>query len=676
MQRPIAAFILAVLAPACLSSDSTEVSVGDAADTSGTQGPSGTDPSSASGDEGIDSSGGDDGASASDTATAGDTTGGVDPQGAEPCEQFDCGSGTCSVGYDGAAVCSCPDDEVVAGLQCMKCTAVADTYDIELASVDVTIALTIDGAAPPGAATETAALALRNPATGEVIELGDTHATTLVARVIPTVYELVYRRVLGATIPANRGAVLGYVDARAGGQVVREVDIATVRLTGTFAFDGVDAPALPTENGRMWLRNPASGDEIFLGETVAQTFDLQVLPGTYLVEYEALTGAEIAPRNRRARVMTLEVPDDVGAHEARLDVKTVQIGGDFLVDGAATPASPLERARISLRDGFTGDEFPIGDTEQGEYLVRVVAGTYDVVYAWQTGSAVMPANRHAIIGTLDTAQPATHTIDIPTVTIGGGFLIDGEPPPPDANDDGRLFLRGPGGDEIPLGSTTAGGFDRIVVAGLYDVRYAQDTSSGIAPANSDALLATIDVMRDPSFDIDVPTAFVSGTITIGLGAPPESDYDDGWIYLRNAETGDSVLLANTRTGVYGTAIVPGQYQVVYAVETSGGQVPINAERVVVDVVDLAGVTTLDIDVPVRGLGGAIGAAAGPGERGSLYLRPVERDDRSLLGTTVDGVYGQPVIPGRYLVSYGVDAGTGGLPANPNAPLACIDLAGG
>ncbi|MBL8944480.1 MAG: hypothetical protein JNK45_15080, partial [Myxococcales bacterium] len=441
------------------------------------------------------------------------------------------------------------------------------------------------------------------------------------------------------------------------------------------ALDDVDAPASATENGRMWLRNPASGDEIFLGETASQVFDVYVLPGTYVVEYEGLTGAEIAPRNHRARVMTLEVPEGIGTHEARLNVTTAQIGGAFLVDGAPAPASPLERARISLRDGFTGDEFMIGDTDEGEYVVRVVAGTYDVVYAWQVGSAVVPANRHAIIGSLDTTAAATQTIDIPTVTIGGGFLIDGEPPPPDANDDGRLSLRGPGGDEVPLGSTTAGGFERIVVAGTYDIRYAQDTSSGIAPANSDARLATIDVVRDPSFDIDVPTAFVSGTITIGLGAPPESDYDDGWIYLRDAESGDTVLLASTRTGVYGTAIVPGKYEVVYAVETPGGQVPINAERVVVDVVDLQDVGELDIDIPVRGLGGVIGAAAGPDERGSLYLRTVDHDDRSLLGTTADGTYGQPVIPGRYLVSYGVDAATGGLPVNTNAPLACIDLLG-
>lgn len=675
MKRPFPAVLLAALAPACSTSDSAAQGGDGATETSDTEGPAGTDPS-ASGDEGVDTTGGNDPTSASGTATGGDTTGGNDPDAAEPCEQFDCGAGTCSVDVDGRPTCSCPEGEVVAGLQCLSCTAVVDAYDITLSGVDVTIALTIDGGTPPGAPTETATLALRNPATGERIELGDTHAATLSARVVPTVYELVYHRVLGADIPANRGAVLGYVDTRAGGEVVRAVDLETVRLTGTFAFDGVDAPAVPTENGRMWLRNPATGDEVFLGETAAQAFDVTVLPGTYVVEYEAIAGAEIAPRNHRARVMTLEVPASVGAHDARIDVMTAQIGGAFLVDGAPAPASPLERARISLRDGSTGDEFTIGDTDQGEYLTRVVAGTYDVVYAWQAGSAVMPANRHALVGALDTAQAATQTIDIPTVTIGGGFLVDGEPAPPDANDDGRLSLRGALDDEVLLGNTTAGGFERIVVAGLYDVRYAQDTSSGIAPANADALLATIDVAIEPTFDIDVPTAFLSGTITIGLGAPPESDYDDAWIYLRNAATGDTVLLASTRTGVYGTAIVPGEYEVVYAVETPGGQVPINVERVVVDVVDVQGVQQLDIDIPVRGLGGAIGATGGPGERGSLYLRSVERDDRSLLGTTVDGVYGQPVIPGRYLVSYGADAAEGGLPVNTNAPLACIDLAGG
>jgi len=94
---------------------------------------------------------------------------------------------------------------------------------------------------------------------------------------------------------------------------------------------------------------------------------------------------------------------------------------------------------------------------------------------------------------------------------------------------------------------------------------------------------------------------------------------------------------------------------------------------VLDTVDVQGGTVINVDIPVHTLTGSIVADGGAGERASLYLTAVGAVSRALLGNTADSAYAQPVMPGRYLVSYGVDSATGGLPENTNAPLACIQL---
>jgi hypothetical protein len=611
----------------------------------------------------------------------GDSTGPSDPSDEGPgteaaCLDIDCSPGNCYETEDGSAACECPAPLVAAGLQCLTCTAVEGDYDIDVTATDITVSLLFGGQQAPQIGTEVGELWLRNPATGEMIALGTTHSPTLSARVVPTGYQIVYRRVTGALIPANRDAVVGVIDAKGMTRASVELDLAIQRLEGEIRFDGVAAPADDNENGRLWLRKAGSADEVFLGETKAGSFGVYVLPGTYWIEFESLTSGAFAPRNHRARVGSVEI----SAAQAEVpimmpvDIPTEIVSGAFLVDDAPAPKSATERARVSLRDTVTGDEILLGETNAGDYSLRIVPGSYEIVYEWVVGSAVMPANSYAVIGSIDTTKSTANDIQIQTVTVSGGFTIDGAAPPSDAADDGRISLHGAHpDDEILLGNTTSGGFERIVLPGVYNVHYAQDTSSLIAPANSNARLETVDVGNVSAFDINVPTAFVSGIITLGDGAPPDSDYDDGWVFLRNATSGDTVLLANTRMGQFAAPVVPGTYEVVYAVETPGGQVPINIDSVVLDTVDVVGGTVINVDIPVNALAGNIDAGGRVGERGALYLTAVGAVSRALLGNTADSAYQQPVMPGRYVVSYGVETTNGGLPVNTNAPLSCIEL---
>jgi len=530
MKRTIGYLVATTLAACNAASDDAVASDGDAESATDITGsPSGTTtptPGDATAlgtsDDGGEESGGNDEADATGTNDPSD-----DGPGAEAaCEDVDCGpSGSCVELDDGTVACDCEKPTVAAGLQCFTCTAVSGEYDIDVRATDVTVSLLLSGETPPQIGTEIGELWLRNPATDEMITLGTTHSSVLTTRVVPTGYEIVYRRRHGSLVPANRNAVVGIVDAKNVAQVAVDIDLDVQRFEGDISFDGEPAPASVNENGRLWLRKASTGDEVFLGETRAGSFSVNVLPGAYDIEYESLASGATAPRNHRAQVDTVVIPE--GRSEVAIvhpiNITTTVIEGDFLVDGAAAPGTTNERARVSLRDTVTGDEFLLGETVAGDYSLRVVPGQYEIVYEWLTGTAVMPSNPRAVIGTIDTFVSTVNDVAIDTVVVSGGFTIDGAPPPNDPADDGRISLRGSTpDDEILLGNTTSGSFQRIVLPGVYTVRYAQDTSSVLAPANSDAELEAIDVAAAPTFDVDVPTAFVSGIITLADSSPRRS----------------------------------------------------------------------------------------------------------------------------------------------------------
>ncbi|MBX7082671.1 MAG: hypothetical protein K1X88_25925 [Nannocystaceae bacterium] len=609
----------------------------------------------------------------SDTATGADTGDMGDPN---ACAFADCGArGSCMVRNDGTAVCSCASGQVAAGLTCLDCTPVAGQYDVEVASVDARVILTAGGEPLPAVQLESASIELLNPASGERVVLGTTDTGNLTARVIPARYHVLWRWRAGQSVAGNTHAIIGNLDATGTG--VAEIDLSPVTISGRFSFDHVDAQGLQTEYGRVWLRNVGSGDEVLLGETRYGDYSAVVLPGNYEIHYEGVAGQDIAPANRRASLGPLSISADGGdAQVFDIDVATVAIDGSYQLDGGAPPAVDVENARISLRDPATGDEFVLGETRFGSYGVRVVPGQYEIIYEGLSQGTAMPINLRGALGMLDTARDSGD-IAIASATISGAFSVDGVPTPADANDDGVVQLRSADGGVAVLGNTAQGSYERVVLAGSYEVHYVQDTAGELLPVNADAAIGKLDT-GDGVIDIDIPTVLVDGVITIGAGAPPDSDYDDGWIYLRDTETGDSVLLANTRSGGFATLVVPGTYQLIYAVETAGGQVPINTEGVLLDTVQIDGDQALDVDVPVSALAGAIANVGGEpvgAERGSVYLAPVQGGARSLLGSTADAAFAKPVMPGRYLVRYGADVPGAVLPRNPDAPLACIELGG-
>lgn len=609
-----------------------------------------------------------------DTGAADDTGGDAPDAG---CENIDCGSGQC-VGADDGPACMCEDGFAPLGLSCIPCAPPASP-DVELELVTGTIRLTVNDLVPPTSEYEDAVLKLRNAVSGDEVLLGNTHDGDLPVAALPGTYELVYGIDSGGEmLPRNREAVIAKMD------LVDEVDeivnIQVGRLMGAITIAESAPPGSEFDQGNVWLRNAKNGDSVLLGSTMYGTYDVLVLPGEYELHYEHVVGAGV-PANVDALLgkVTVEPLSDVPA-VLDIDVPMVGIAGAITIDGDTPPGSAYENARLSLTDGTPGNVFPLSETRYGAYELNVVPGTYAVVYEWVAGASVVPANARAVLPTIVDAYPelAAPTIDIPVVAMNGVFTLgeDNAPPPADPTDDGNVFLR-QGGDSVYLGNTAYGAYERLVIPGTYELYFGQDSSRGGVPTNTNALIAAEQKFSGGEMDIAIPFVMVDGAITIGGGAPPSSDYDDGHVYLRNPDTLDSVLLANTRESMFSAMVVPGVYDIVYAAETPGDEVPVNAGAVIGSV-DVGAQSSFAVDVPVLQAAGKISLdgnapPVATNDLAFLYLVDAQTLDPVYLGSTAAAGYSRKLTPGDYLVYYRVQQSTGLVPANANANLGCWTL---
>ncbi|MBL8946673.1 MAG: hypothetical protein JNK45_26125 [Myxococcales bacterium] len=655
----------------CSTSDATADGLSDGGSTSDSLGdPEATTAATAGADGADDSSG--DGAATSPGATEGEGGTAADSDGVG-CE-LDCGDGgECAFDEDGAPRCECFDGYANNGATCVACVEAPDGVDLAMSRVRLRV--TINGATPPASPLEYGEIRLRHRDTADVVVLGDTRTPELEASVLAGRYDVYFSRKVGsAVVPANANVRIGTIDAIDG--IDQTIDIPVVTLSGAFSFDGAAAPKSPTENGRVWLRNAATADQILLGTTNSGSYSVLVTPGDYTLSYEGITGAEIAPANHRGAfgAVTIDAEDST----LDVDIPTVRLSGDFSFDGLAAPDSATEYGRITLQTG--DDAIDLGETRAGSYEVRVLPGSYDVVYEAILGAEIAPANQRAVVSTIVTGVGATvKNIDIATVLVEGALTFNGEPAPNDPTDDGYILLRHANGDEVLLGMTSAGAYSRRVMVGAYEVYYVQDSSREAAPRNTNARIQEFIADAGGSVDIDVARVEVSGTILLAGQTPPDSDYQDGHLFLRDMMTGDSVLLGNTRAGAFSAPVVPGVYEVVYVAETAGAPLPVNTGAVIGDVVIDEGVPfDLPIDVPALSLAGAvtINGAAAPMDTldvGSLYLVDAQTRDQIYLGSTYDGAYAQTLTPGSYLLYYRVSASSGAVPANADANLGCWTL---
>jgi len=611
-----------------------------------------------------------------------DETGGgpEDDGGAASC-QADCGpGGECIYDEAGVPMCQCTDGMVGYGLRCIPCDKSDGNFDIELQSAEVRMAVTFNGEPAPSSQYERGNIWLRDRSSGDQTFVGDTSDGTIETVVLPGVYDVIYDRVVGGNIvPRNKAALVVrqlHVDA----DIDMELDVPVVLLQGSITLGGDAPPDSQYETGELVLVDASSGDEVKLGETRNGEFATRVLPGTYEIHFRRLLGGETVPRNGDAHIDDIVVSAGQEQMQLDVDVPFVDIDGDLLLNGASAPDSDYETGIIRLADVQTGDTFVIGETRDTTFASRVIPGTYEVLYERKLGGAMVPVNEEAVIATVDVGAEPAFDINIETATISGDFALDGAPLPGTGEDAIVSLVDHATGDKITLGHLADGTFQRVVVAGDYDIVYGQISAAGTLPANTGAVLQTLQLSAgvDQATTINIGSAGVTGSILLDGAAPPTSEYSDARLYLRDQTTGDSVLLGSTRVGDFAGTVVPGIYDVVYVVETAGGEVPVNSEATVLEGVEIGDGTDLQLDIPVFDLAGGVALDGSPtggggGDRANLLLRDVDTEDVIFLGGTEVGSFSRKITRGTYLVVYEGVESSGLMPRNEHAGVACIDL---
>jgi hypothetical protein len=626
---------------------------------------------------GTDSTGADTGSGDTDTGGAGTT--GDDDKGATPeCPLFCGDQGSCQLDEFDAPECVCNDAELVwSGSECLSCTLVSgDAFDVDIDVVDAVFRVTLDEAAFPASPTELGRIVLRSHDTHDEVELGLTTSGELTATVVAGTYDAYYEHVVGGNqVPLNRSAWLGDYVVDDSGPI--EIDVGRALVNVRVNINDELATVSPTNYARIVLVDPITGDEVLATTTLAPERAFYVVPGDYEVHYRWVIGSSSVPANRDAVLETVTIEDTADVQPLEVNVYYQAYSGDILVNDAPASASPTDYGTLTLvSDDNPDDEIELGETFQQSYSIKLIPGSYTVYYSHRIGGGTVPANAWGKVG----AFAPNEAIRIQSIAATGDITIGTQAPPADGSNDGVLSLRTDGGDYVLLGNTASGQYSRRVMPGTYWPHYSQESAGGQVPINTNARLDAEITINAGASDhaIDVGVGQVSGTITLNKEVPPDSEYDDGRVYLRNRRTGDSVLLGNTRMATFSKPVVPGTYDIVYVVEAAGSGVPVNTEAVIAADQFISDGVNLSVDIPVGRLAGSVlFDGATPNAAGAdVVLQDVETRDEVFLGSIDDPQYDETLAGGRYLARYRGGASAYNGPQNTDAAFMCLEIVAG
>ena len=393
---------------------------------------------------------------------------------------------------------------------------------------------------------------------------------------LPGAYRLIYRHAAGNAVPANTNARLDRHDLDVSGAHVFNVASGLVNVT--FSLNGGAFPNSAYERGDFTLVS-TEGDVVPLHDSLATTVERRVIPATYNVHYERIAGAAIVPINNDAIVAGPFVIS--GAASIGADVASVEVSGDYSVNGDPPPASAYENGETFVIDPNTGAKTTFGQTRYQSYQTHLVAQPYAVGYRIAAGGSILPSNADTVLfaGWNPAASP-TRDIDIPVGAYAANLTLNGGVFPASAYDRGYLYARLPaGGPPAVLGTTEDGVINRNLLPGSYFVTYAID-AGGTVPHNLNVPIPGTRVVAagsNPTDTIAVVSVDLARDLTLdGAAFPPATEARLRW-RAKHPFGDDTAFWGYTSFGSASVHIVPGTYELMYEHE-SGATIPQNNHR--------------------------------------------------------------------------------------------------
>lgn len=275
------------------------------------------------------------------------------------------------------------------------------TLDLNVQSVALSGAFTLNGGPFPVSMNQSAAIVLRDKVADVDNVLGQTLNSSYDKNIVAGTYNLVYRHQVGTQVPQNKDALLesGVTVEQAG---TLDVDVVSRLFTAGLSHNGAAFPAAP-DSALIWLVNRSTGDEAIVGSTTSENLEALMVVGTYDAYYSYVQGDDI-PQNERALVAEDIVIEPLGpilkGGGLQIDVPSVVTQGQFLVNDSPPPAIEFDDGTVSLR--LAEDEVQLGNTHDGTWQTRMVdypgEPRYSARYSVETLGPVMPINTDARIG--------------------------------------------------------------------------------------------------------------------------------------------------------------------------------------------------------------------------------------------------------------------------------------
>ena len=455
--------------------------------------------------------------------------------------------------------------------------------NINVTTVDVTFELSLNGNPFPSSAAERAGIYLQslNSVSESPFLAGYTDDGTLDISIIPGTYHVYYQYETGTQIPINLNARVAENLSIDSSQLIN-LAIESSSIRSLFLLDGenYNAPNAAINYAKMVLKNSA-GDRVEIGETFESPTLHQVIYGKYNAHYGAREAQGLVPVNPDAIVVS-DITIDSPAQELTIDVQSVEIEGEFSINGGPMPQSmAVNYGRIYFEDIQTQARFLIGDSFYTYPLIKIVAGTYDVIYDNREYNSLVPANQDTVfIKSQEFKESGTFNIDIPLIELVLDMTLDGEAFPSQANSYAKIYAREQSSEEfLELGQTFFFPFTWYVLPGTYDFYYEVAETVNMPINRFSKLLEGVEINQSQTVVHDLKSKKIRLNFTLNGEPFPSLANAYARIFMGTSEE-DRFQVTDTNVNSEGQKVLVGDYDLIYTIREPLDDItiPINTSK--------------------------------------------------------------------------------------------------
>lgn len=609
---------------------------------------------------------------------------------------------------------------------------------VNIPAVQILLDVTLNGAPVSSANSsgdDEGQLILENVTSGERSALGgvwddalDQPLTPMNLHIVPGIYDIYYGVIDdGPHWPSNTNALLlAGVNMNVDGALTVDVPVVNIVIDVTLNGAAISADnSGDHDEGELILVDAATGERSGLGgvwddnlDQPLTPYNLHIVPGSYDIYYGVIDDGPHWPSNTNALLLSNVSMSSSGS--LAVNVSTVNISLDVTLNGMGITAANtgdddegqliLQNTATLERSELEGVWHDTQDQPLTPYDLQIIPDTYDIYYGVVDDGPNWPSNTNVLLrSAVALTSSGVLTVDIPSVHVSLDVTLNqaaitsansGD------NDEGQLVLVDPTtGERSELGGVWDDNsdqpltpYDLRIVPGTYDIYYAVVDDGPHWPSNTNAKVrSAVSLQASGSLSVDIPTASITLDVTLDgatISAANSGDDNEGQLVLVDPTSGERSELGgvwddnnNLPLTPYDLKIVPGSYDIYYAVVDDGPDWPANTNALLRQGVGLTTSGALTVDVPVATLAldvtldGAQLSSNNCGDQneGQLVLVDPNSGERSELGGVWDDnsdsvltPYQLSIIPGRYDIYYAIVDEGPDWPANTNARLGCLN----